>query len=315
MTNKAKPKVGAGKNGAQPRPWPADHVERRPIGELLAYPQNPMQHSEEQIGQIAASMREFGWTMPCLVDEKGMLIAGHGRLRAAQQLGLTEVPVMTATGWTEAQKRAYRIADNQLPRLAEWDETMLRVELTDLKMADYPIELLGFDDVQLVQFMAGIGTSGDPEATPEPPVVPVSRTGDLWSLGKNRLLCGDCTVADDVAKVLGDVRPHLMVTDPPYGVEYDADWRNSAQRANGEPFGGRAVGKVNNDDRVDWSDAWKLFDGDVCYVWHGALHVAEMISQLAACDLDGRALIVWAKNNFAVSRGHYLAARNMLVCR
>jgi ParB family transcriptional regulator, chromosome partitioning protein len=130
-------------------------VERRPIGELLAYPQNPMQHSEAQISQIAASMREFGWTIPCLVDEKGVLIAGHGRLRAAQQLGLTEVPVMTAIGWTEAQKRAYRIADNQLPRLAEWDETMLKVELTDLKFANYPLELIGFEDVQLVTFMAG----------------------------------------------------------------------------------------------------------------------------------------------------------------
>lgn len=153
MTKRANPKAKA--NSAQPHQWPADKVERRPIGELLAYPQNPMQHNEAQIGQIAASMREFGWTIPCLVDEKGMLIAGHGRLRAAQQLGLTEIPVMTATGWTDEQKRAYRIADNQLPRLAKWDETMLKEELSDLKLADYPLELLGFDDIQLVTFIAG----------------------------------------------------------------------------------------------------------------------------------------------------------------
>ena len=122
---------------------------------------------------------------------------------------------------------------------------------------------------------------------------------------RHRLLCGDSTVATDVARVLGGVAPHLMVTDPPYGVEYDADWRNSAQRANGQPFGGRAVGKVRNDDQVDWGDAWQLFSGDVAYVWHGALHVANMIVQLHECGLEGRALIVWAKNNFAVSRGHY----------
>jgi len=322
MTNKAKPKVGAGKNGAQPRPWPADRVERRPIRELLAYPQNPMQHSEEQIGQIAASMREFGWTMPCLVDEKGMLIAGHGRLRAAQQLGLTEVPVMTATGWTEAQKRAYRIADNQLPRLAEWDETMLRVELTDLKMADYPIELLGFDDVQLVQFMAGIGTSGDPEATPEPPVVPVSRTGDLWLLGKHRLLCGDCTVADDVERLFAAARASVMITDPPYGVNY-GDIANSRDRAaakkNGRPHADNHTRDhlmIKNDDldgprlqaflEVTIRSALPfLIDNPAFYLWHPMLTQGTFFAAAAAADILIHRQIIWVKPSLILGRGDY----------
>lgn len=131
--------------------WPADRVERRAIGELLVYPQNPMQHSEEQIALIMESMKRFGWTMPVLVDDKGIIIAGHGRLVAAQRLGLAEIPVMTATGWSDAQKKAYRIQDNAIPRHvgAIWDQTMLKLEIDDLKLSNYPLELLGFDPVAL----------------------------------------------------------------------------------------------------------------------------------------------------------------------
>jgi hypothetical protein len=152
--------------------WPADKIERRPIGELLSYPQNPMRHSEEQVGIIAESMREFGWTMPVLVDENGVLICGHGRIAAAQKLGLAEVPVMTATGWTEAQKKAYRIADNAIPRHggATWDAAMLKIELGDLKLANYPLELLGFDDIAL---------EAPAVVEPSPPAAP-KKTGTIF---------------------------------------------------------------------------------------------------------------------------------------
>ncbi len=134
--------------------WPAEKIEQRAIGELLAYPQNPMMHSEDQVQKIANSIKEYGWTMPALIDEAGVLICGHARIRAAQSLGLSHVPVMVARGWTDEQKKSYRIADNQLPRLSEFNMELLRIELTDLKMAEYSLDLTGFPESSLVQFMA-----------------------------------------------------------------------------------------------------------------------------------------------------------------
>lgn len=138
--------------------WPADKVERRSVKSLLAYPRNAREHSPQQVDQIVASMKEYGWTVPILVDEQGVIIAGHGRLMAANKIGVTEVPVMTAAGWTDEQKRAYRLADNQIPMNASWNEN-LRIELTELKIANYPLEIIGFDDIQLVQFMSGLAPS------------------------------------------------------------------------------------------------------------------------------------------------------------
>jgi hypothetical protein len=127
-----------------PNPWPADHVERRAIASLIPYARNARHHRASQIAQIAASMREWGWTVPLLVDEKDHIIAGHGRVLAAQQLGINDVPVLVARGWTEQQKRAYRLADNQIPLNATWDKTMLRIELADLRDQAVDLELMGF---------------------------------------------------------------------------------------------------------------------------------------------------------------------------
>ena len=140
---------------------------------------------------------------------------------------------------------------------------------------------------------------------PEVPEEPVTVLGDLWLLGNHRLVCGDSTSADDVEKVLNGVKPHLMVTDPPYGVNYDANWRNEADRANGKPIGGRALGAVLNDDRADWREAWALFPGDVAYVWHAGNKANVVADSLIACDLDIRAQIIWAKNNIVIGRGDY----------
>ncbi len=286
----------------------AKTLEHWPIDRLIPYAKNARTHSEAQVAQIAASIREFGFTIPVLVDEAGGIIAGHGRVLAARLLGMAEVPVIVARGWSDVQRRAYILADNRLALGAGWDESLLALELGDLKEFGFDPGLAGFSPGEIEALFARAAAHAgltDPDAAPEPPAVPVSAVGDLWRLGRHRILCGDATSVVDVGRLLGDAKPHLMVTDPPYGVSYDADWRNSAQRANGQPFGGRAVGKVNNDDRVDWLEAWALFQGDVAYVWHGALHVAAMSEQLSKSGLDLRALIVWAKNNFAVSRGHY----------
>ncbi len=232
-----------------------DAIETWPLAKLQPYAKNAKMHGADQVAKIAASMAEFGWTVPCLVADDGELIAGHGRVLAATQLGLLEAPVIVLGHLTEAQRRAYRIADNKLTELGTWDEALLSAELNDLLGEDFDLSLIGFDDDELEALLAG---DVDPETAsregeddvPEAPEAPISRPGDLWVLGKHRLLCGDATVATDVDRLLGDVKPQLMVTDPPYGVEYDPGWRNKAGAA-----ATRRTGKVLNDDRADWREA------------------------------------------------------------
>jgi DNA modification methylase len=238
-----------------------------------------------------------------LVDAEGTIIAGHGREMAARKLGEARVPVIELGHLTEAQKRAYVIADNQLALNAGWDAEMLKVELTDLAGMDFDLALLGFDDKALAGFLAE-ETAGltDPDEVPEAPVDPVSVLGDVWVLGRHRLACGSSTEADTVGKLLGAVKPHLMVTDPPYGVEYSADWRDAAL---GGKAGGRATGKVLNDDKADWREAWALFPGDVAYVWHAGNMAHVVAESLLACDFGVRAQIIWGKSQFVIGRGDY----------
>lgn len=286
--------------------WPADKVERRKVVDLVPYARNARTHSPDQVDQIAASIREWGWTTPVLIDEAGGIIAGHGRILAAHKLGIPDVPAMTAIGWTEAQKKAYILADNKLAMNAGWDTELLRVELQELSELDFDMPLIGFDADELAALMAEptVGLT-DPDEAPEPPINPVTVEGDVWVLGNHRIICGDSTSADVVAKLLGPVKPHLMVTDPPYGVEYDANWRNEADRANGKPYGASAIGKVENDNRADWSEAYALFPGDVCYVWHASTKSHEFANNIIDCGFDIRALIIWAKQQFAIGRGNY----------
>ena len=281
-------------------------MEKRAIADLVPYARNARTHSDEQVAQIAASIREWGWTNPILVDEEGTIIAGHGRIQAAQKLGITEAPVMVARGWTDAQKKAYVLADNQLALNAGWDVEKLAVEIGDLSGAGFDLNLLGFSETELAKLTAD-KTEGltDPDAVPETPVNPVTVPGDTWLLGKHRLRCGDSTVATDVEALLAGVKPHLMVTDPPYGVVYDPNWRNEADRANGKKLGAQATGKVLNDDKADWREAWALFPGDVAYVWHADRFSHRVAESLEACDFDMRALIIWGKNQLVIGRGHY----------
>lgn len=280
--------------------WPADRVERWPLDRLVPFARNARTHSRQQIEQIAASMREWGWTNPVLVDEAGTIIAGHGRVEAARKLGMVEAPVVIARGWSEPKKQAYVIADNKLALNAGWDDDMLAAELSDLKDLAFDLNLIGFDAPELDRLLGGTTSTDGEDNVPDAPAQPVSKAGDLWLLGSHRLLCGDATASADVQRVLGTVRPHLMVTDPPYGVEYDPSWRNEVGAAQT-----RRTGKVMNDDRADWREAWANFPGDVAYVWHGALHSTTVAESLTACGFDIRSQIIWSKERLVLSRGHY----------
>ena len=192
--------------------------------------------------------------------------------------------------------------------MAEWDELNLGLEVICLQALGFDTDLLGFSP----EFLDGLlraaqgvdevdnGSTEGEDDIPEPPVTPVSVAGDLWQLGSHRLICGDSTSADVVGRLLGGVKPLLMVTDPPYGVEYDPSWRNQAGAAKT-----KRTGKVLNDDRADWREAWSLFPGDVAYIWHGALHAATVADSLIAAGFAIRSQIIWAKDRLVLSRGDY----------
>ncbi len=280
-----------------------DAIEQWPLDRLKPYAKNAKMHGADQVAKIAASMAEFGWTVPCLVADDGDLIAGHGRVLAAERLGLKEAPVIVLGHLSDEQRRAYRIADNKLTELGEWNEVVLSGELQLLASEDFDLSLIGFDDGELDALLSSLDNETDAEGEddiPEPPEVPISRPGDLWVLGNHRLLCGDATVATDVERVLGNVKPLLMITDPPYGVEYDPGWRSLTGASTT-----KRTGKVLNDDRADWREAWALFPGDVAYVWHGALHATTVAESLEAAGFNVRSQIIWAKDRLVLSRGDY----------
>lgn len=277
-----------------------DHIETLPVDTLAPYARNSRTHSPEQIAQIVASMREFGFTNPVLIDDAGGIIAGHGRVMAAAQLGLAKVPCLRLTGLTEAQKRAYVIADNKIALNAGWDDAVLAQEMRDLKAMEFDLTLTGFEFGEISELLAGLDATpqgkSDPDAVPPVPEKPVTRPGDVWLLGNHRIMCGDSTSADNVKMLLGGGVPHLMVTDPPYGVEYDPS------RTSDNPL---KQGKVLNDDQSDWREAWALFPGDVAYVWHASMFTHTVLESLEACGFEHRAMIVWAKDRFTLGRGHY----------
>ena len=283
-------------------------IETLAIDRLIPYARNSRTHSDEQVAQVAASIREFGFTNPVLVDAEGGIIAGHGRVMAARKLGMDKVPCIRLAHLTEAQRRAYVIADNKLALNSGWDDQMLALEFKDLQDMGFDLELTGFGlgdiDELLAELDATPEGATDADETPAMQADAVSQPGDVWMLGKHRIMCGDSTVATHVEVLLAGAVPHLMVTDPPYGVSYDPSWRDG----HGGQFGdGKAVnrGKVENDNREDWLDAWTLFPGDVAYVWHGERQLVGMGQQLKAAGFDLRNLIVWAKPSLTFGRGHY----------
>ena len=235
-------------------------IDYRPIGDLIPYARNSRTHSAAQVTLIAGSIREYGFTNPVLVDGDNGIIAGHGRVMAAGKLGMTSVPVIELAHLSPTQKRSYILADNKLAEQAGWDRDLLALELGDLRDLAVDLTSLGFEAGELdALLMAGEADPREDEVPPVP-VAPVSRLDDLWHLGPHRLICGDATDAATVARVLAGVTPHLMVSDPPYGVAYDPDWRTRAGTSET-----KRVGKVLNEHRADWREAWALFLGDVAY--------------------------------------------------
>ena len=221
------------------------------VQDLIPYTNNARTHSDAQVAQIAASILEYGFTNPILVDGANGIIAGHGRLLAARKLGMTEVPVIALSHLTPAQRRAYILADNRLALSAGWDDDLLRLELGVIQAEGFDLQLTGFD-IGEIDALFAVPTGGltDPDHIPDLPADPVTRPGDIWCLGRHRLICGDATDPVVVSAVLAGVKPHLCVSDPPYGVSYDPAWRNRAGISRTD-----RVGKVLNDHRADWREA------------------------------------------------------------
>ena len=270
---------------------------------LKPYANNARTHSDEQINQIIASITEFGFTNPLLVDEEYSIIAGHGRLAAATKMGMGKLPCVVVSGLTEAQRKALVLADNKIALNSGWDTALLKIELGSLADAGFDLSLTGFGELELNDLLID-KTEGltDPDDAPDLLAEAVTVLGDVWLLGNHRLVCGDCTTVEAVDKALNGVKPHLMVTDPPYGVNYDASWRADAG-INARV--GPAHGKVLNDDRADWSEAWALFPGQVCYVWHAGLAAGTVADSLIKADLIPRSQIIWNKGSMVMGRSDY----------
>ena len=274
---------------------PADKVERWAINKLVPYARNARTHSDEQVGQIAASIKEWGWTTPVLVDETGSIIAGHGRTLAAQRLQMTEVPVMVAKGWSEAKKRAYVLADNKLALNAGWDNEMLALELGEIGDLGFDLDLTGFSADEIAALMPEEIPPGltDEDAVPEVPVQPVTVLGDVWVLGKHRLMCGDSTSIDAVDKLMDGQKADMVFTDPPYGMHLDADYSDMSSKFKGSKGGNKYANVIG--DHNDFSpDLIQTVFANFEYCKEIFLWGADYYSDLLPNRNDG-SWIVWDK--------------------
>jgi len=273
----------------------AKRIELWPLERLKPYERNARTHSAEQVAQIAASIVEFGFTNPILVDSHDGIIAGHGRLMAATELGLKTVPVVVLDHLSERQRRAYVLADNQLALNAGWDTDLLRSELQDLAELDFDLNLIGFSDDELADLLPEIEKLapeelGDADAVPEPPAEPITKPGDVWLLGKHRVMCGDSTSLTEVERLMGGKKADMVFTDPPYGVSYTDSLGRS----------------IKNDELTDGDLQKFLRDAfvsgvAVCasdcpwYVWHADRFTTEFVAALKEAGLRVRQQIIWVK--------------------
>jgi DNA modification methylase len=275
-------------------------VETWPVDRLIPYARNPRKN-DAAVEQMCGAIKEFGFRIPIVARSDGTVVDGHLRLKAAQRLGLADVPVALVDDLSEAQIKAFRLLANRSANWADWDDDLLALEFQDLRDLGFDLGLTGFDAGEIAGFLAEpvVGLT-DPDDVPAVPEHSVTRPGDVWVLGSHRLICGDCTDAATVERVLAGVTPHLMVTDPPYGVAYDPSWRNRA----GVSASAR-TGAVLNDHRADWREAWALFPGDVAYVWHAGRYTRTVAESLEAAGFTIRSQIVWAKSRLVLGRGDY----------
>ncbi len=283
-------------------------LEYRAVEALIPYARNAKQHSEAQVAQIAASIREFGWGAPILIDGQNNVIAGHGRLLAARKLGITEVPVVPMEHLTDTQRRALILADNKIGENASWEDELLGIELSELKDAGFDLGLTGFSTEEWEALIAGEEPNKDgltdDDAVPELSENPISQTGDLWILGEHKLLCGDATKADDYKLLLGEELVDMTFTDPPYNVNY----ANTAKE--------KMLGKnrpILNDNLGEGFGSL-LFDAcdNILTRTKGAIYIAMSSSELDTLQAAFRAaggkwstFIIWAKNTFTLGRADY----------
>lgn len=280
-------------------------VELWPISRLIPRVTNPRTHTPEQVKQVAASIKEFGWTNPILVGADNDVIAGHARLLAARQLQLTEVPVIQLAHLSDSQRRALVIADNQLALNAGWSEEMLQLELQALQEADFDLSLVGFDDEELARLLAAQeATTGltDEDAVPEVLEAPISVAGDLWQLGPHTLLVGDATNEADVARLMNGHAADLVFTDPPYNVDYEGYTEDrltiQGDKMTNEQFCKFLAATFGNYRRI-------VKPGASLYVCHPSSWQREFQNALEASGFDVRCQIIWAKNTFAWGFGRY----------
>jgi DNA modification methylase len=269
------------------------------IDKLIPYCHNPRKN-DHAVERMVASIQGFGFKIPVLARSNGEVIDGHLRLKAAQKLGMTEVPVILCDEWSEAQVKAFRLLANRSVNWAEWNLELVAFEIQDLKALDFDLTLTGFDPVEIDGFLFPDTDEQSSDVASEAPQTAFTQLGDLWLCDSHRVLCNDATSSQAAAALFNDAQPVLMITDPPYGVDYDPGWRERAGLGSA-----RQTGTIPNDDRVDWSQAYRAFPGDVAYIWHAGVHAAEVAAGLEAAGFRIRAQIIWAKQHFALSRGDY----------
>jgi hypothetical protein len=238
-------------------------IENWPVERLIEYARNPRKN-DSAVDRMCASIREFGFKIPILARSDSEVVDGHLRLKAARKLGITQVPVMLCDEWTSAQVKAFRLMVNRSVTWANWDEELLALELQEIQESDFDLILTGFDPGEIDKLLV-LEDEEKANATPPLPENAVSRTGDLWVLGAHRIVCGDATSAEVVARLLGDRKPRLMVTDPPNGIELDSEWRDRAGLNGHGPAEpsymkkrtkGHSETTISGDTRADWSEAF-----------------------------------------------------------
>jgi DNA modification methylase len=287
-------------------------TETKAMADLKPAAYNPRLITERAKAGLSNSMERYGLVQPIVWNKRtGNIVSGHQRYSILVKEGITETDVIVVD-LDEHEEVALNITMNNTEIQGDFNNEMIGDMLRKINAESTELfETLRMDDLAESLRITLHDESGTGDSDPQVDKLEElqkkwgTQLGDLWIIGNHRLVCGDSTSPENVARLLDGAKPLLMVTDPPYGVEYDADWRNNALRSDGTSFGGRAVGKVMNDDRADWREAWALFPGDVAYVWHAGTHTHEVGNSLVACDFTIRALICWAKSVLVIGRGHY----------
>ena len=309
----SKPQVISSAASEQMPNMPRLEIVYRPIDWFQEYARNPRKN-DGAVDRMCASIREFGFAVPMLCRSSGEVVDGHLRFKGARKIGLAELPVVLCDHWTEAQVKAFRLLVNRSVRWAEWDEELLAIELQEIQEADFDLSLTGFNPGEIDALLA-LDDEEKANATPPLPEAPVSRLGDLWVCGKHRSLCGDATDAATVARLLGDRKPRLMVTDPAYGIELDSEWRDRAGINKHGPAeasymkrrtAGHTETTISGDTRADWSDAFALVPSlEVAYVWHASKFTREVLDGLLRIGFVHHQQIIWRKTAAALTRTLY----------